>query len=47
MKLTNEELRRIRLAGNVARVGLAVVYLGAFFLLCIVGLAIYIQANGG
>ena len=45
MKLTDEELRKVKPAGKIAGGLKYVVYMMAFFLLCIVGLALYIQAN--
>lgn len=45
--LTDEELRKVRLAGKIARGLKGVVYLAILFLLALIVMAIIIQVNGG
>lgn len=45
--LTDEELRRVRLAGNIARGLRGVLYLVVVFLIALVVAAIIIQSKGG
>ena len=44
--LTDEELRKVRLAGNIARGLKGVVYLAILFLLALVAMAVIIQIGG-
>ena len=46
-KLTDEELRKVRLAGSIARTMKGVMWLAVLFVVGLIIAAIIIQINGG